>query len=75
VSAGRPFIWTNSVGSNLNTLIPANPKIVLVSPFGINDKGQIVATGRLGSDIFRNESRIFLLTPNPNSAVVRLQNR
>jgi probable HAF family extracellular repeat protein len=74
-SAGRPFIWTNGVGTDLNTLIPTNPKIVLVSPTGINDKGQIVVIGRLGSDEFRIDSRVFLLTPNPTSAVVGLRSR
>jgi probable HAF family extracellular repeat protein len=74
-SAGRAFMWTNGVGTDLNTLIPTNPKIVLVSPTGINDKGQIVAIGRLGSDEFRIDSRVFLLTPNPTSAVDGLRTR
>lgn len=41
------FIWHNGVGTNLNTLIPANSGVTLSSANGINDKGQIVATGNL----------------------------
>jgi probable HAF family extracellular repeat protein len=69
VSAGRPFVWTNGVGTDLRTVIPTNPKIMLSEPMGINDKGQIVANGRLATDI-RGITRIFLLTPNKPATVV-----
>jgi probable HAF family extracellular repeat protein len=42
--AGRAFLWRNGVGTDLNTLIPSNAGVVLLSANGINDKGQIAAT-------------------------------
>lgn len=43
--AGRAFLWQNGVGTDLNTLIPASAGVTLTSANGINDSGQIVATG------------------------------
>jgi probable HAF family extracellular repeat protein len=43
--AGRAFLWRNGVGTDLNTLIPASAGLTLTSANGINDSGQIVATG------------------------------
>ncbi len=58
--AGRAFVWQNGVGTDLNTLIPANAGITLTSANGINDAGQIVGTGRVaGSSI----PVAFVLTP------------
>ena len=49
-SAGRAFIWNNGVGTDLNTLIPANSGVTLVSANGINDKGQIAAVAASAED-------------------------
>lgn len=63
-STGGAYLWQNGIGTNLNTLIPSNLGILLQGAFGINDKGQIVASGIYRfKDLLRN-SRIFLLTPN-----------
>ena len=43
----RAFIWQNGVGTDLNTLIPANSGVVLDLANGINDNGQIALTGHL----------------------------
>lgn len=60
VRAGRAFVWQNGVGTDLNTLIPANAGITLTSANGINDAGQIVGTGQVaGSSI----PVAFVLTP------------
>ena len=60
VRAGRAFVWQNRVGTDLNTLIPANAGITLTSASGINDAGQIVGTGQVaGSSI----PVAFVLTP------------
>lgn len=42
---GSAFIWQNGVGTDLNTMIPAGTGVTLTSANGINDSGQIVATG------------------------------
>jgi len=59
---GDAFIWENGVGTDLNTLIPSDAGVVLSAANGINDKGQIAATGSPKS----NPNRItvgVLLTP------------
>jgi probable HAF family extracellular repeat protein len=45
--ADRAFLWQNGAGIDLNTLIPASAGVTLSSANGINDRGQIVATGQL----------------------------
>jgi probable HAF family extracellular repeat protein len=59
---GHAFIWVNGVGTDLNTLIPANSGFTLVAGNAINDKGQIAASGN-ASGASRQE-QMFLLTPN-----------
>jgi probable HAF family extracellular repeat protein len=71
----RAVYFTNSGGIDLNTRIPANSGVTLVEAAGINDKGQIAASGWIAG----NKLRPFLLTPtnpvptigslSPNSAV------
>jgi probable HAF family extracellular repeat protein len=57
-SAGRAFVWQNGAGTDLNTLIPANSGVTLISANGINDNGQIVVTGSTATGI-----AAMLLTP------------
>jgi probable HAF family extracellular repeat protein len=38
------FLWENGVLTDLNTLIPANSGLQLIEAFGINARGQIVAS-------------------------------
>jgi uncharacterized membrane protein len=71
----RAVYFTNSGGVDLNTRVPENSGVTLVEAVGINDKGQIAATGRFAT----SSARPFLLTPtnpvptitstSPNSAV------
>ena len=57
--AGRPFIWSQSIGMrDLNTLISASSGWVLSSATDINIWGQIVGSGR-----HNGQTRGFLLTP------------
>jgi probable HAF family extracellular repeat protein len=58
--AGRAFVWQNGVGTDLNTLIPANAGITLTSANGINDAGQIVGTGQVAGS---SNPVAFVLTP------------
>lgn len=61
-SLDHAFIWVNGVGTDLNTLIPANSGVTLGTANAINDKGQIAAQGTT-STTPRGGSQIFLLTP------------
>jgi probable HAF family extracellular repeat protein len=55
-----PFIYKNGHITNLNELIDPGLEITLYGAFGINDNGQIVATGEEGA---------YLLTPVPEPSV------
>jgi probable HAF family extracellular repeat protein len=59
--AGRAFIWQNGVGTDLNTLIPPGSGVTLTSANGINDSGQVVATGHPAAN--RNSTVAVVLTP------------
>ena len=51
------FLW-DGVMKDLNSLIPENSGWVLTEAMDINNKGQILGTGR-----FHGHTRAFLLTP------------
>lgn len=51
-------LWQNGVKSDLNSLIPSNSGWVLLAALAINNKGQIVGTGRLNG-----QQHAFLLNP------------
>lgn len=60
-SSGNPraFLWQHGVMTDLNTLIPTNSPLYLLTAFGINDAGAIVGFGVTeGGDIHG-----FLATP------------
>lgn len=57
----RPFIWSAATGiMDLNTVVPASSGLTLGGVAGINNHGQIVATGNFGTT-----GHPFLLTPVP----------
>jgi probable HAF family extracellular repeat protein len=56
-----PFIYDNGVIQNLNDLIDPSLGVVLSVAYGINDNGQIVATGNTVNT--GSAGRAFLLTP------------
>lgn len=58
----RAFVYDGTNLFDLNTLIPANSGFVLTSAKGINESGQIAATG-FSADT--QTTRAFLLTPVP----------
>jgi probable HAF family extracellular repeat protein len=41
----RAYLWKNGVMADLNTLIPANSPLYLLTAFAINDSGEIVGFG------------------------------
>ncbi|GAB4182997.1 MAG: hypothetical protein Fur006_19420 [Coleofasciculaceae cyanobacterium] len=55
-------LWEDGKWFDLNTLIPANSGWELLSALKINNKNQIIGTGK-----FNGESRSFLLTPEVTS--------
>jgi probable HAF family extracellular repeat protein len=57
------FLWENGKMTDLNTLIPKEMGWVLQFAYRINERGQI-----LGSGLFRNSRRLFLLTPTRQQA-------
>lgn len=67
--AGHAFIYSGGSMTDLNTLIPADSNWILNEARGINDAGQIVGTGHVGSAI-----HAYLLTPvpEPETAVLML---
>ena len=63
-SGAHAFLWTNGVMRDLNDLIPPDSGWVLREARAINNNGQIVGTGRFGS-----EERAFLLAPSSSDQV------
>jgi probable HAF family extracellular repeat protein len=61
-------IWEDGKAFDLNTLIPAGSGWQLGNALGINDHGQIV-----GSGLFNNEFRAFLLTPQNGGSSASVQ--
>ncbi len=51
-------LWRNGIMTNLNNLLPAGTGWELGAAYGINNKGQIVGTGK-----FKGQDTAFLLTP------------
>jgi probable HAF family extracellular repeat protein len=64
-AAGRAFLWSGGKRWDLNAFLPKGSGWTLTEAKSINDKGQIVGTGR-----YRGRERAFLLSP----AVGALQN-
>ena len=57
----HPFLWKDGVMVDLNSLIPANSPLLLLTAFSINDRGQIAGFGvTSGGDI-----HAYLATPEP----------
>jgi probable HAF family extracellular repeat protein len=61
------FIWEGGVMYDLNALIPADSGWVLLRARDINDRGQIVGSGKIGG-----VSHAFLLTPVPEPSTLGL---
>ena len=61
----RGFLYPGGIMTDLNTFLPANSGWNLTGAFGINDAGSIVGTG-----MFNNQSRSFLLTAVPEPSVL-----
>jgi probable HAF family extracellular repeat protein len=57
----HPFLWQDGVMADLNTLIPADSPLQLLTAFSINDRGQITGIGvTSGGDV-----HAYLMTPEP----------
>ena len=41
----RAFVWRNGVMTDLNTLVPADSPLYLLTAFAVNDSGEIVGFG------------------------------
>lgn len=65
-SSGNPraFLWRNGVMTDLNTLIPANSPLYLLTAFAINDSGEIVGFG-VNED---GDLHAFLAKPCPENS-------
>jgi probable HAF family extracellular repeat protein len=59
----RAFLWQQGVMTDLNTLIPADSPLYLLTAFGINDAGAIVGFGVTGGGDIHG----FLATPATSS--------
>jgi len=57
-SINRAFVWRDGTMRNLNNLLLPNSGWELNSVVGINNKGQIIGTGK-----FNGQNRAFILTP------------
>jgi probable HAF family extracellular repeat protein len=55
----RPFLWRDGVMVDLNTLIPADSPLKLLTASGINDRGQITGSGVTSN----GEIHAYLATP------------
>src|ERR1700691_5347378 len=42
---GKAAVWKNGTATDLNTLVPADSPLYLLSAFSISDRGQIVGFG------------------------------
>jgi probable HAF family extracellular repeat protein len=56
----HPFLWQDGVMANLNTLIPADSPLLLLTAFSINDRGQIAGFGVTSG----GEVHAYLATPD-----------
>ncbi len=56
----RGYLWQNNAYTDLNTLIPADSKLYIVLPFGINESGQIAG---MAVNTETGEPHAFLATP------------
>jgi probable HAF family extracellular repeat protein len=61
----RAFIYADGVLTDLNTLIPPGPGLILTTAQAINNNGQIVG---IGLNTVENHWRGYLLTPDARSA-------
>jgi probable HAF family extracellular repeat protein len=60
----RAVLWENGSIIDLNASVPPNSSLLLVEPFNINDRGEIVGRGLpAGCDSGEACGHIFLLTP------------
>jgi probable HAF family extracellular repeat protein len=57
------FIWQDGVMTDLNTLIPANSNLFIISASNINDSGQISGMGTVQSGPEKGTIHAYLLTP------------
>jgi len=60
----RPFLWKNGVMTDINTLIPANSPLQLLTASAINDRGEITGFGITSS----GEVHGFLASPSSISS-------
>lgn len=56
----RAFLWRNGLMTDLNTLVPNDSPLYLVTAFGINDRGEIVGFGATQE----GDLHAFLATPS-----------
>jgi probable HAF family extracellular repeat protein len=61
---GKAAVWKNGTATDLNTLVPADSPLYLLSAFSINDRGQIVGFGVTNS----GDLHAFLANPSDRSA-------
>jgi uncharacterized membrane protein len=57
------FIWQNRVMTDLNTLIPADSNLLIISASNINERGQISGMATVQSGPHAGEIHAYLATP------------
>jgi probable HAF family extracellular repeat protein len=57
------FIWQNGVMTDLNTLIPADSNLFIISASNVNERGQISGMASVVSGPHTGEIHAYLLTP------------
>jgi probable HAF family extracellular repeat protein len=57
------FIWQDGVMTDLNTLIPADSSLFIISASNINDRGQISGMGTVQTGPHAGDIHAYLLTP------------
>jgi len=57
------FIWQDGVMTDLNTLIPADSNLFIISASNINDSGQISGMGTVQTGPHKGDIHAYLLTP------------
>jgi probable HAF family extracellular repeat protein len=64
IATGNPraVVWQKGVITDLNTVVPADTSLYLLTAFDINDAGQVVG---IGFDPASGEVHAFLASPNP----------